>query len=279
MMRNLYNYVVHGTPSAKDAEDILQNGFKTEAGRATVSADLLFAVEAASLPEMREWSRRNAVIEEGEVGRVLVIKVPKELGLDYAAGPALDIDHKLKVISGDYPRYRYGERQLAFYGAPKNENILVRAENILISLEPSSKLHDELTSLWQHTRNLDPLDLESLLSKIETEVMSNSNNFVAQGVDLKSVFRELLNTTVETTLKNYFRALSMDTKIALGYTAVSNDPNVQVRPKTVSTLKGQLEDIKRKSEAKGFRIVSVELSAYIKVNTTELLEEIQDATT
>lgn len=97
-------YITHGTPSEKDAEGIKKEGFEGTRGRAQVSADLIFAFEYAT--QKRNGSKSETEIDEGEVGRMIIMKVPEDKNAYYSIYADNEIDKR---------RYEFGRKHLSIY--------------------------------------------------------------------------------------------------------------------------------------------------------------------
>ena len=108
-------YVTHGTSSEADAEKIQQEGFEAQEGRATVSGDLIYAFEWATKQEKRNGSKSETEIEEGEKGRMVIMKVPEDKSVDYATHTGIEVDDEVKEVSGYTSKYVSGRKQLAIY--------------------------------------------------------------------------------------------------------------------------------------------------------------------
>ncbi|MFA6908462.1 MAG: hypothetical protein WC289_01095 [Patescibacteria group bacterium] len=108
-------YIAHGTSSEKDAQGIQTEGFDAQEGRATVSADLLYAFKWATKQERRNASKSHSEVEEEETGRMMIMEVPDDATVDYAAHTSIDVDNESQEISGYSSKYESGRRQLAIY--------------------------------------------------------------------------------------------------------------------------------------------------------------------
>jgi hypothetical protein len=91
-------YIAHGTTSADDARKIESEGFLAEEGRATVSADLIYAFGWATEQERRRGSKSESEIEDGETGRIIIMKTPAERSIDVATHTDIAGDDEKKEI-------------------------------------------------------------------------------------------------------------------------------------------------------------------------------------
>jgi hypothetical protein len=108
-------FVTHGTSSEKDAEKIKNEGFKAQEGRATVSGDLIYSFEWATRKEKRTGSKSETEIEDDERRRMVIMKVPEDLSVDYATNTDIEINSDTEEITGYTAKYESGRKQLAIY--------------------------------------------------------------------------------------------------------------------------------------------------------------------
>ena len=108
-------FITHGTSSVQDAEKIQNEGFKAEEGRATVSADLIYSFEWATDESKRKGSKSKTEIEDGKIGRMIIMSVPEDQHIDYSVHTDIEIDDETKSISGYSSKYVSGRKQLAIY--------------------------------------------------------------------------------------------------------------------------------------------------------------------
>ena len=110
-------YIVHGTASEKDAKNIEKEGFCAEEGRATVSTNLAYAYEWATDVTRRRGSKSESIPNQEEMGRILVMKAPNEMSVDYSSHSDVVTNNEEKEISGYVDKYISGKKQLALYGS------------------------------------------------------------------------------------------------------------------------------------------------------------------
>ncbi len=108
-------FITHGTSSVQDAEKIQNEGFKAQEGRANVSADLIYSFEWATDESKRKGSKSKTDIEDGEVGRMIIMSVPKDQHIGYSVHTDIGIDDETKSISGYSSKYLSSRKQLAIY--------------------------------------------------------------------------------------------------------------------------------------------------------------------
>lgn len=108
-------YVAHGTSSVESAEGIEEEGFKVKEGRATVSGDLIYAFRWATDKERRKGSQDKNKPQDGEVGRMIIMKTPEDASIDYSTHTDIEVDEEAKKITGYPKKYVGGREQLAIY--------------------------------------------------------------------------------------------------------------------------------------------------------------------
>jgi hypothetical protein len=133
-------YITHGTPSEKDAEDIKKEGFEGTRGRAQVSADLIFAFEYAT--QKRNGSKSETEIDEGEVGRMIIMKVPEDKNAYYSIYADNEIDKR---------RYEFGRKHLSLY----NEIDLNLKDGIIENLKEGARDNIEKFNEYLLKNNID----------------------------------------------------------------------------------------------------------------------------
>lgn len=137
-------FITHGTSSVQDAEKIQNEGFKAEEGRATVSADLIYSFEWATDESKRKGSKSRTEIEDGEIGRMIIMSVPEEQYIGYAVHTDVEIDDETKSISGYSSKCVSGRKQLAIY----------EERDILNKRRELEQYKTELAELQSQIRNL-----------------------------------------------------------------------------------------------------------------------------
>jgi len=151
-------YITHGTSSEKDAEKIKEKGFEAQEGRATVSSSLIYSFEWATKQERRKGSKSETEIEEGENGRMVIMKVPKEKSIDYATHTDIEVDESEKEISGYTSKYISGRKQLAIY----NEgDVIKKREKIEQAKEEIKEINKQLSDFFREYG----IDSEQIKSK------------------------------------------------------------------------------------------------------------------
>ncbi|MFA5870403.1 MAG: hypothetical protein WC842_00735 [Candidatus Paceibacterota bacterium] len=343
-------YVTHGTPSEKDAKNIEKKGFKAEEGRATVSTNLLYAYEWATDLSRRHGSKSETKPNEGEEGRIVIMKVPEGKRVDYATHSNIEVDKDKKEVSAYVDKYVSGKKQLAIYESenPKirreeienakeeisslkeeaekylksldidssriksREDLVKQIENfdigkqieilksvedydkkinskrkeaeiplsldqesILLSVRPSKELGKELEKFKSEIVNLKSPDLEEYLEKLSEIIEKDKNNYIGS-TDVKSVLKNLLETTTESIVINHVRSLEMDVKHANGY-KFKDRGDVVYPDKEINSqeLREKLEAVKRKIDEKDFVLGSESLTRYIKTSVNHLLNELE----
>lgn len=114
-------FVVHGTSSESDAKKIEDEGFKFEEGRATVSADLIYAFEWATEQERRRGSQSLSEVGGDESGRVVIMGLPEGMRASHATHTGVEFDDERKEVSGYTYKYVGGRKQLGIFGGKNAE--------------------------------------------------------------------------------------------------------------------------------------------------------------
>ena len=286
-------FVVHGTASEKDAQKIEQEGFNALEGRATVSADLYYALKWAQEKDRRQHSKSTATIEHGEQGRVIVMHVPEDKVVGYAEHTSVNVDADAKEVTGFSSKYISGRRQLGIYNEgdlvdrreeiqkAKDAHLKVRdelvipREDILMSIAPSLELVKKMEELNSRIGNLEKIDLNIFTDELSTIIATDNKNFFAAGLDIKSVVREILISTIEAIIINLVRRLSADVLRVQGYTVYNRRKSVLV-DKDVDPVKlrGKLETINAIVSGHGFDLGLENLNKYLRANIPKLLSEV-----
>ncbi len=274
-------YIIHGTSSEQDSGMIENEGFIVEEGRATVSADLIYAFKWATDLARRKASKSESKVTEREKGRMVIMKVPDEKSVGYAIHTDIGIDEEKKEIFGYSSKYESGRKQLGIYydirdTARKKTQIEISKENVLMSIVPTDELRNKIFELEQKIKMLDRIDLENFTQEIATIVESNKENFLANDIDIKKVIGYLLAKTAEAEIVSMIRSLAMDVKRACGYT-VYNRGRTELKEKTVDKdkLKKRLREIYTITEKDNFSTGIASLDRYVKTNAKQLLEELE----
>lgn len=347
-------YIAHGTSSEKDAKEILEEGFRAEEGRATVSGDLIYAYEWATEKERRKGSKSKSEIGE-EPGRLLIFEVPENKEVNYATHTGIELNESDKEISGYSSKYVGGRKQLGTYREgniqerrekiekaknalaeiceeikdylagfgidsesikskedliktikplelSKQTEILQKSaefdtklsaqkktaeapidlgkENILMSLVPSPELGTKLGELRNEIRGLKKIDFETYVSELSEVIKKHQENFFADGIDVRSVLKIMLESTVEAEIMHMMRSLAGEVKRAKGY-KIFNRGGDQVVEKAVdkNQLLQKLEKLEAVVQSEGFDMGMENLNRYIKANVKGLLEELKDDNT
>jgi len=105
-------YITHGTSSEADAEKIVEEGFKVEEGRATVSGDLIYSFEWATEQERRKGSKSESEVGDEEIGRMVIMKTPDNVQIDVGTHTNIDVNTEDKELSGYPLKYIGGRKQL-----------------------------------------------------------------------------------------------------------------------------------------------------------------------
>lgn len=108
-------FIAHGTTSSEDAKKIEADGFFAQQGRATVSADLIYAFGWATEEERRRGSKSESEIDADETGRIIILKTPEDREVDFATHTDISIDDEKKEVTGYSLKYVGGRKQLGIY--------------------------------------------------------------------------------------------------------------------------------------------------------------------
>ncbi len=183
-----------------------------------------------------------------------------------------DIEKKIEILKKveELERQRAEKRKLA------EPNVAISQENILMSVVPTIELGEKLGELSQKIRGLEKVELENFTEELSKIIEDNKENFIASGLDVREVVRNLLISTIETEVVNMVRSLSMDVKRAQGYEIYNRDKD-EMKEKEVDKeqLKQKLEKILSIVEAENFDIGMENLNRYIRMNAKKLLEELK----
>jgi len=283
-------FISHGTASEEDAEKI-KEGFEVEEGRATVSGDLIYSFEWATQHERRRGSKSESKIDEDETGRIIIMKVPEDMGVNYATHTNVAINEEEKQLEGFPSKYVSGRKQLGIYtGNNSNERkeqleedkaekkevpkVVVHKEYILMSIVPTKELGNKLEEMRTQIRNLEKIDIEKLTKEITALIEAGQENFTAPDTDIEKVVHELLETTQETEVVNMVRAFSGEVKRAQGFT-VYNRGKIIDKPVDIEKLKSKLNDIQNKITDANFDTGKESLNRYIKQNISMLLKQFE----
>lgn len=286
-------FVVHGTASDEEGESILQTGFETKHGRPTVSGDLIYALEWAQDEKKKDIrSRRDhgIPISSQDRGRIIVIRTPDDLQVDYGTGNTIEIDDERKEISG-YPMiYVGGRKQLGMYYTNSSSRDQKRAleekniqreplslgpESICMSIMPTPELTAVLNELKETIRQLETPDLQQKADELTQIILKTPENTIASNVDVRSTVRQLLDTTLETEVVSRIRGLSRNVKIARGYTIINKGEVVKksVNPRE---LLAQLNELCEKSSQAAFTMGKPSLDRYIRQTLPALRRELTE---
>lgn len=110
-------FITHGTASDKDAKKIIEEGFLAQEGRATVSADLIYAFSWATQQEKRRGSKSESEINADETGRIIILKTPEDREVGRATHTDVSVDDETKEVTGYSLKYVSGRKQLGIYPA------------------------------------------------------------------------------------------------------------------------------------------------------------------
>lgn len=286
-------FVVHGTASDEEGESIVQTGFETKHGRPTVSGDLIYALEWAQDEKKKDIrSRRDhgAPLSQHDQGRIIVMRIPDTLQVDYGTGNAIEIDDDQKKISGRPMIYVGGRKQLGIYYANSSsldqkqalekksiprEPLSLGPESICMSIMPTPDLTAVLNELKESLRQLDAPDLDQKAKELTQIILKTPENTIASNVDVRSTVRQLLDTTLETEIVSRIRGLSRNVKIARGYTIINKGEVVKksVNPRE---LLSQLNELCEKSSQAAFTMGKPSLDRYIRQTLPALRRELTE---
>ncbi len=184
------DYIAHGTSSEKDAKKINEEGFEAKEGRATVSCDLIYAFEWSTNVEKREGSQSKSTIEDGETGRIVIMKVPEDQKVDYSTQTEIEINDEAKEITGYSAKYVSGRKQLGIYASETDEKVF---------RENREKMTRLLTEQKEFLENMaiNPKDIrtkEDLLERIKdfdinqkVEILKKVGEFEKRRAELPTV--------------------------------------------------------------------------------------------
>lgn len=178
-------FITHGTSSVKDAEKIQNEGFKAEEGRATVSADLIYSFEWATVKFKRKGSKSKTGIEDGEIGRMIIMSVPEEQHIGYAVHTDVEIDDKTKSISGYSSKYVSGRKQLAIY---KERDILNKRREFEQYKTELAELQSQILNLCK-SYNID----YTLIQTRDDFLRATSSLESSQKVDIRTEGENIYN--------------------------------------------------------------------------------------
>ncbi len=156
-------YIVHGTASSKDAEQIQKYGFEAQEGRATISGDLIYAFEWATKQERRRGSKSESVIDVEEKGRMVIMGVPEDKSVDYATHTDIEVDEDLRQITGYSSKYESGRRQFAIYD---EGSVAEKKQKIEQAKRELAEINVQFSSFFKEN-NIDPAQIKSKEDLIE----------------------------------------------------------------------------------------------------------------
>jgi hypothetical protein len=110
-------FAVHGTSNQMDAIVIIDGGLRFAEGQAVVSTDLVYA---------HEWTQRGA--EVGSGGEILILALPANYYLGYAAFTSAFVDRAAKQVLGAPLEYAAGRKKLSLYTTSDVESGRLHAE-------------------------------------------------------------------------------------------------------------------------------------------------------
>lgn len=268
-------YIAHGTTSKIDADNIVEDGFEAEEGRATVSTDLIMAMNWASNTEKRKASRSESEVHEQERGRIIIMKVPENNVADYGVDTDIKVDDASKEVSGFVSRYENGRRYLALYNKKGgSKDIKIPKENILMSIVPSDELYDVLSTLKKSISNLETIDIDDISAVILDIIMKDSSNILPQNFNPKEIIGSLVVSTIESEVMRLIRTLSLDVKRAKAYD-ITNKGSVDRKLVSPDGMKTRMRAIQTIVGNEDFDIGSENLTRYIKINVNNLARELE----
>ncbi len=156
-------YITHGTSSGKEAKKAQEGGFKVHEGRANVSGDLIYSFEWATKPERRKGSKSEAEIEEGEIGRMIIMKVPEDKSVDYATHTDIEVDDTSKEITGYSSKYESGRRQFAIYD---EGDVTEKREKIEQAKKDLKEIDNQFSAFFKENK-IDPEQVKSKEDLVE----------------------------------------------------------------------------------------------------------------
>lgn len=268
-------YFAHGTSSTEDAEKIETGGFKAEEGRATVSADLIYAFDWATNKERRGSSKSETATTEDEVGKIIVMTTPEDSRVDYANNTQIETDDEQKIVTGYTSKYQSGRKQLAIYtGAAPYTETSVPKENVILSIEATEDLGRLLDTLSKAIKGLEKIDFRTWADNLATVIEHNPNNIIFSEIQLGKVLTSLVESTVETEVVNLVRSLAMEIKHAKGY-KIFNKEQGKAKEVDPAALSNKLTILAKKINRPDFDIGSKKLNRYLKLSVARLLKELK----
>ncbi|OHB24105.1 MAG: hypothetical protein A2542_02925 [Parcubacteria group bacterium RIFOXYD2_FULL_52_8] len=282
---NSLEHIIHGTASAEDALKIEAEGFRVLEGRATVSGDLIYAFKWATDIKMRQWSKSESGVNEGEQGRIVIMNVPYGFVVNYATQTDIAVDEENKQTTGYTSKYQSGRRQLGIYkkdskaslvaaGKVDKNKVTVPSEEIILRILPAEELGAILHEFDTDVRQLHKIDFERYTQEIAHVVEMEQKNFVAPGTDVRKIIAKLLRTTVEAEVINMIRSLSVDVKKAKGFT-VYNRGELKDKPVNIPQLHQELEKMKSVVDAPDFTMGMGNVDRYLRRSIALMLGDLQ----
>lgn len=184
----------------------------------------------------------------------------------------LDIEKQIEILK----KIEELEKQRAKKRIMAEPNLIISQENILMSIVPTVELGAKLNELSQRIRRLEKVELENFTEALAKIIEDDKENFLASGIDIREIVRNLLVSTMETEVVNMVRSLSMDVKKAQGYEIYNRDKNLlKKRGFDKRQLKEKLERIILVIDADDFDIGMKNLNRYIRINVKRLLRDLE----
>jgi hypothetical protein len=140
------------------------------------------------------------------------------------------------------------EKQIATKKKEAEIPLSLEQENVLLSIRPSEELGRELERFKTDITNLRSPDLEDYLTKLSEIIEKDKSNYIGDE-DVKSILKNLLESTIESIVINNVRSLAMDVRRANGY-RFKDRGDVEYSEKEIDPqeLREKLESVRERIE-------------------------------
>lgn len=269
---------MHGTSSEKDSNQIEIEGFNATEGRATVSADLIYALDWATEQERRKSSQSPTETSPTEQGRIVVLKVPEGYKVNYATHTNVEINDAEKEITGYPKKFASGRRQLGIYKIhPDVEKKLnIAKDNILLSIVPSKELRSILESLRESIKKLKTINIEDVVEKVCYVIRDEKGNYINTTEDVRGIISSLVNSTIETEIMNQVRNLALDVQRVKGYKIYNRPERIPVEKEvTKEKMQEKLNTVNNLINTPDFTTGLPSVDKYLKVQLNKLLQDLE----
>lgn len=239
-------FVLHGTPSLRDANSMMSSGIKFVEGGPLVSTNIVHAYDWTVNPEKQGQLAGGGAVA-GEPGMVLVCAVPSNFHVGYGVFTTAYIDRALKLVSGSPMRYAGARKQLAFYMSSDTEAARVQieaevangfplvqrpqfvlgAQNIVGSFEQNPGFTQLISQLQVGISSLQPIEFERMEASLRDVFKPR---IAADEVLVPTVMRDILVGTAESIIMSRLRMLRWQGLAMLGYVFHEGQQTVAVEP-------------------------------------------------